>query len=419
MKSRRKFVSTLAGLAVFVGLVGLANAQVTEMNMGGSSAGKQFATDVPLNLCDTSPLPTHFASADLNRHTWVCNRSGLPVIMRYSATGSSDGVNKVLAPTGTAGSLLAFLNHPAGGCAAQVVVTRASDGRQFNENANCPNGNIINLTVHMGASDVQGASFHQVGPLGTVISPLDDSTLNSVVVAIVPFSIVLGSGVVQVTEAGLPDGPVQNLSRMQIEQIFARGVTDWKRLGFGTVTDANPSTIEATSPIVLCLRSAGSGTKATFDETIMINATETPLGSGSVIFSSSSSGVRTCIQNNRRSIGYVDADLIPTITNSYQVRIDGGLAHDPSAATAALKKQDLKCGRYPYWAGWRLNRRPTSEGSAIDALMQAFVDDAGSANTISIIPTGAFWAADEEMSVFKNVDKGPINWKPGDQDQCR
>ncbi len=422
MKARRKFVSIvagLAGLAVVVGLAGMAEAQVTEMNMGGSSAGKQFATDVPLNLCDANPLPTHFASADLNRHTWICNRSGLPVMMRYSATGSSDGVTKVLAPTGSAGSLMAFLNHAAGGCSTQVVVTRTSDGKQYNENANCPNGNTINLPVHMGASDTQGASFHQVGPLGTVINPLDDSVLNSVVAAIVPFSIVLGSGVVQVTEVGLPDGPVQNLSRMQVEQILARGVTDWRRLGFGTVTDADPNNIETTSPIVTCPRSAGSGTKAAFDETVMINATETPLASGNVIFSSSSSGVRTCLQNNRRSIGYVDADLVPTIANAYQVRLDGALPHNPTAATPALKKQDLTCGRYAYWVGWRLNRRTTSEGSAIDALMQAYVDDASSEGTIAIIPTGAFWASDEEMAVFKNVDKGPINWKAGNHDECR
>jgi hypothetical protein len=63
------------------------------LNAGGSSAGRNFATDVPLNLCDAAPLPNRFASADNNKITWTCNRGGSPVIMRYSATGSSDGAS--------------------------------------------------------------------------------------------------------------------------------------------------------------------------------------------------------------------------------------------------------------------------------------------------------------------------------------
>jgi hypothetical protein len=244
-----------------------------------------------------------------------------------------------------------------------------------------------------------------------------------VVAAIVPFSIYVGKGVVK-DVAGAPGGPIAGLSRLEIERIFSKQVTDWKQLGYGTVTDAAPGVLEATSPITLCMRSAGSGTKAAFDETVMINSTETLLANATSVFSSSSSGVLTCLAGNRRSIGYMDADQVvsfnPGGANAglgYTVRLDGGLAHDP--ALVGNEKRDLRCGKYAYWAGWRLNRRTTSEGAAVDALAQAYVDNASAQATISIIPTGAYWASDEEMFVTKNVDKGPLIWKAGAHPECR
>lgn len=423
MRSTLKYMPVLAGALALAGWAGVAQAQTTELNAGGSSAGRNFATDVPLNLCDAAPLPSRYASADGNKITWVCNRGGSPVIIRYSATGSSDGVNKLLQPASNPASNMLFLDHGlTTGCTGPTVVARASDGKQYNNTTGCANTNTISLPVHLGASDVQGASFHQTGPVGTSVTPLDDSTLNSVQTAIVPFSLFVGKGVVR-DVAGAPAGAISGLSRLEIEAIFNRAVTDWKRLGFGTVTDAAPGVLEATSPITLCLRNAGSGTKATFDETVMINANETSVANASVIFSSSSSGVLSCLATNRRSIGYMDSDAVVNFNpggsqagNAYAVRIDGGLANDPSLTDP---KRDLKCGKYPYWAGWRLNRRVASEGAAIDALAQAFVDNAGAQSTISIIPTGAFWASDEEMAVSKNQDRGPIAWKAGNHPECR
>jgi len=49
----------------------------------------------------------------------------------------------------------------------------------------------------------------------------------------------------------------------------------------------------------------------------------------------------------------------------------------------------------------------------------AYVADAGSAATIGVIPTGAYWASDEEMFVSKNVDKGPLIWRSGAHPECR
>jgi hypothetical protein len=420
-----RYMPILAGALALTGLAGTASA-ATELNMGGSSAGRNFATDVPLDLCDASPTPSRYSTADNNKIVWVCKRGGLDVIMRYSATGSSDGVNKLLQLASDPASNMLHLDHTlTTGCTGPTLTTRPGTvPKSYNNTINCNNGNTISLPTHMGASDVQGSSFHQTGPTGTTVSALDDTTLNSVVTAIVPFSIYTGKGVVKLDSAGTaPNGKIDGLSRLQVEQIFSRSVTDWTRLGFGTVTDGAPGTLEATSPIVLCLRNAGSGTKAAFDETLMINATESSVATGSVVFSSSTSGVLTCLAANRRSIGYADADQVVSFNPggandglAYVVRVDGGLANDPSLTDP---KRDLKCGKYAYWAGWRLNRRTTSEGAAVDALAAAYVADAGLQTTIGIIPTGAYWASDEEMFVSKNVDKGPLIWKSGAHPQCR
>ena len=426
MTSTLKYMPILAGALALAGWTGIAEAQ-TPLNMGGSSAARNFMTDIPLNLCDAAPLPNRFASADGNKITWTCNRGGSAVIIRYSATGSSDGVNKLVQPASNPASNMLYLDHTlTTGCTGPVLTTRPSDGKQYNDTTGCANTNTISLPTHMGASDVQGASFHQTGPVGTSVAPLDDSSLNSVGTAVVPFSIYVGKGVVK-DVAGAPGGPISGLSRLEIEAIFNRGVTDWKRLGFGTVTDAAPGTLEATSPIVLCLRNAGSGTKAAFDETLMINANETSIAiPNSVIFSSSTSGVLSCLANNRRSIGYMDSDQVRSFNPgganaglAYTVRVDGGLAHDPALSVGNNEKRDLKCGKYAYWSSLRLNRRVAGEGAAIDALAQAFVTNAGLQATISVIPTGEYWASDEEMAVLKNADRGPILWKAGNHPECR
>ena len=421
MKST-KHLPILAGTLALIGLAGVAQAQ-TAVNIGGSSAARNFMSDIPLNLCDAAPLPNYFVSANNNLHTWSCNRGGLPVIIRYSATGSSDGINRLLQPASNPASNMAFLDHTlTTGCTGPTLTVRPSDGKQYNKTIGCANTNTVSLGVHVGASDVQGASFHQTGPVGTSVTPLDDSTLNSVATAVVPFTVYVGKGVVK-DVAGAPGGAISGLSRMEIEAIFNRAVTDWKRLGFGTVTDAVPGALEATSPITLCVRNAGSGTKAAFDETLMINANETSVASATVIFSSSTSGVLSCLAANRRSIGYMDADQIISFNVgganaglAYAIRVDGGLANDPSLTDP---KRDLKCGKYAYWAAERLNRRTTSEGADVDALAQAFIDNAGLQTTIGVIPTGAYWASDEEMAVFKNADRGPILWKAGNHPECR
>ncbi len=224
MQSKLRYMPILAGALALTGLAGTASA-ATELNGGGSSAARNFMTDVPLNLCDAAPLPNRFSTADGNKITWVCKRGGLDVIMRYSATGSSDGIVKLQQLASNPASNMLFLDHTlTTGCTGPTLTTRPGTvPSSYNNTINCNNGNTISLPVHMGASDVQGASFHQTGPLGTSVTALDDTTLNSVAVAIVPFSLYAGKGVVKLDSAGTaPNGKIDGLSRLQVEQIFSR-----------------------------------------------------------------------------------------------------------------------------------------------------------------------------------------------------
>jgi hypothetical protein len=438
MRTLREFVPVVAGLLSFAAMVTTANA-TTPLNIGGSSAARNFMGQTPLNICDQSPTPSYYITADNNRHTWVCTvttkgLSDTSVVIRYVATASADGITKLQVPTGDPASIMQFFDLTGTlGCTGPTLTTVGT--LQYNAFTNCSNTNITPLVgpgalpVHMGASDVGGSSFGQSGPLFTtppITQPqLDDSTLNVTQTAVLPFSIFVGKGVVKVDAGGNPAGPISGLTRLELEQIMARGVTDWTRLGYGTVTDAAPTVVETTSPIVLCIRNAGSGTKATLDQTIMINTTETPgvAPNANVIFSGGTSGVLSCLAGNRRSIGYMDSDQETSFLTgganvglAYAVRVDGTLVRDTSLTDP---RESLKCGRYAYWTNERLNRRTTSEGADIDALATAFITDASTSASIAALPVGSYWLAPSDMFVSKNADLGPINWKTGAHPQCR
>jgi ABC-type phosphate transport system substrate-binding protein len=442
---KNQLVLALAAAGLFgIGAVS-AHAQ-TVVNMGGASAGTPFATEVPLSLCDTSPLPVHYVNGPIpssgtvtitsgKLHNWVCNQAGNPIAVRYSATGSSDGVKRLQQPESDPLSNMNFLDEVAAtGCVGPVLKTRPSDGKQYNEYTGCTGATVADATnalpVNIGWSDTHGSSFHQTGPLTSTVLPLDQSALLSTQVAIVPFAIILGDGVYSVNPAtNQVTGPVTNLSMPQVEAIFSRQVTDWRQLGLGSapVGSAPGTPADATSPITLCLRQAGSGTKAAFDETTMVTATETPFGSAvltnpadGVYFGQSNQDVRDCIEGNAgagrpahiRAAGYMEADQAGAVTGGYIVRMDGYLSNDPSHSSGD-PKHDLKCGKFVYWVGERMNtRNPSSSDAAIAALIDDLITTAADPATIGILPAGQFWVAPGQMNVFKNADKGPMLWKP-------
>lgn len=414
-----------------------------KLNGGGSSAATPFMTQVPLNILDNDDpnhyYPIHYVNGVTGSittgklHVWTGTRGGVPTIIRYSATGSSDGIKKLQQITTNALSNMTYLDHTTlTDCVVPTTISTRSDGRKYWEYTGCTATTTQPAT--MGMADVGGKSFHQSGPFGTNVTPLDDSQLTVTQTAIVPWSFILGSHVKKDNGAG---GlvPVTNLSRTEIEAIFSRNATDWRQVGL--VTDVTTTgTPDATSPITLCLRKAGSGSKAAFDETVMKDATETPFGNPDltntapgVYFGGSTQDVRDCIQGNSgagrpahtRAIGYVDTDVSVLGSGSdpyYPIALNGLKGNDTSLVDPKI---NIKCGAYLYWAGERMNVRnysdPGIDGGATTGAMHdlndAFIASSSSAASIALLPAGAYWVAGADMYVSKVNDAGPVLFTAG------
>ena len=458
MKSSQLTLAMLAGIVAAGAFASTADA--VTLRGGGASAGTPFGFQVPLNLCTSAPgnLPNHYINdgtqvsatgapvTNGKTDVWRCAVPGFAgtTIMKYSATGSSDGIVKLnnAAETfncGTAGNpalnnnCMTYLPDSPSSCVANGSnpKTRPSDGKQYNEFL-CSDTAIYE-TVNVGLSDTAGSSFGQQGPVTVTVPPLDQSNLISVQAAIVPMDIVVGKNVGRVVGGVLQ--PLETLSRTEVEALLGYQVTDWRQLGYRTGT-IGTGTLDASSPTTLCMRRAGSGTKAAFDQTVMKDAKETPIGTTDLTsnntryFGQSNQDVRDCIGGNAgqgisahpNAVGYMEteqATILANTGNGRIVRLNGYRSNDPAGATVADKKKDLRCGRHLYWVGIRYNTRNPSSGDASRAsLISQYIANASAPGTISLLPAGEFWEAPSAMHVSKNADPGPINWKAGANLAC-
>ncbi len=452
MKARSVVVG-LAGLLAAAGVV--PSIQAAELNMGGSSAATPFGQQVPLSLCDSDlpvgantkqfingattgiTVPGSLAAGKLI--TWTCKVGGVNQVFRYSATGSSDGVNKLVAAEGSAGSLMDYLDETSlAGCAAPVSTTRPSDGKPYTLYSGCTT--VVQKTTHIGFSDVHGSSFHQTGPIGTTVKPLNQGSLVSQQVQAVPFAIVVGKGVYEVNSNGTLKGRVTSLSRAQVEAIFSGSVFDWQQVGLGTSTNPSPvfgTTVkDSSSPVTLCQRKAGSGSKAAFAVTLMLSQSENTDGTtdltdntATAYFGGSTQDVINCVQGNGTTISphpfaaaYMEVDqaisgcatcLQPG--NGFLVKVDGASPFD-SVTFPSDPKSDLKCGKYLYWSGERMNTRSTPPSGFLDpnagSLAVNFINTAKSPGFLATVTpgVGTYWVAFGQMNVSKNADPGPINF---------
>lgn len=516
MRSMKISVGIFAGLAMIGGMALSVQAQ-TALNIAGASAAKPFVEETPITLCDnpTGPAPTQKAGAVAPRIfmdgalgpagnrlanskfiTWVCEATntnvGLPsIVVRYQSTGSSDGIDKPNAfPTvnndGVTPNPVArqvYVLENAASCGAPTTeLDTLGRTRQFYPSCtqfspNPTTSPATALVVNMGVADVAASSFGQTsagwnggvlqGPI--VVGPRADSNITTSRPVVVPFSIVLGSAVKVINPAtGSVIGPVRNLTRLQVEALFARNVTRWTQLN-GIGADTNGSgTVDASDnqTIIICARRAGSGTKAAFDQTLMKDANEhtgqSPVNSGSfnltlttptsptagptTLSGISNSDVRDCIQGNPNptipsndpfpfpgarpahptAVAYMEAEQAATVNPSagYVVAVDGGKAlrndsfngHVPppqESVYAGNEKENVRCGKFAYWVFEAFNTRNVPPASANEQiLINAFLTQAESPTIINNLPNvGRYWVAPAEMHVTKTQDKGPVNWK--------
>lgn len=397
-----------------------AQAQIV-INGAGSSAGRQFAGGAPIAMCLNTPKPIHLRSGTddtgSSRHTWICNVTGggltnQPSVIRYSASESGDGFTKVNSVGGlskTAGYIIDTT-----GCGAPVE--RTVSGITFDEYSSCT-GNVQE-TVDFGASDVQASSFGQTGPTGNSFpDPSTAGLLASDQIAVLPFSLFVNNGVRLQTPTGGVGGVLDNLSRAQVEAIFRRNPQDWSDLGY-VVTSDGTTVNAAESGITLCLREAGSGTAAAFDQTMMLQSTVATVANntvngtgGNVIYSPTSTGVVNCVRDNVNGIGYLNAESV--VTNAHPIKFNGYSANYSAAEVAGntspiARKRDVACGRYESWTTWVINRKTSYNPANKGQLIQAFIDAAR--NETNNVPSGSHWVALSEMNVNKASDAGPIGF---------
>lgn len=436
-----KAMLSAAGILAALALADSASAQVV-INGTGSSAGRQFAGGTPVALClDTTagaPKPIHYRNSTTDsgsdRHTWVCNVTytslanpahsftNQPAIIRYSATESGDGFVRLTGQYGTAQTATFITSSSTCGLPVEVTIARPDFPGDptfvFDEYSSCSETTL--LPVNFGASDVRASAFGQTGPIGNSFPPAgqppveEGPTLSSEAVAALPFAMFIGNGVYDRSgPGGTPGAQVTTLTREQIEAIFSRNVRTWDGLGYGALADiTNPSLgFNASQSIFLCMRESGSGSKSAFDQTMMVLQNEViaaDLNGGVTDYSATSSGVRTCIQNNPlRAIGYLNAETV--VTNAHPVLLNGFSSNYAAGSSSFARKRDIGCERYVFWTDWRITRRVANDGTPENNMIQVFAD--GGRATTNNVPAGTHWVSQNEMKVQKALDKGPMSWK--------
>jgi hypothetical protein len=451
-RSTKLMLWSMAGLLAGT-LADSAQAQIV-INGAGSSAGRQFAGGAPIAMCLNEdltvtpiiPKPVHLRNGTTDtgsdRHTWICNVTyaipalginfiNQPAVIRYSASESGDGYIKLTGQYNSTTTAPYILDQST---CNPTPVSQTVSGITFDEYSSCTQQS--QQTVNFGASDVQAGSFGQAGPNtpGAPIAfppscsnpasppdcgtPVNDSLLSSEPVAALPFALFVNNGVRLQTPAGALGGVLNNLTRPQIEAIFRRNVRDWDELGY--LVTSNGTTPDATETgVTLCLREAGSGSKAAFDQTMMIQSGEANVANnaingtgGTVIYSPTSSGVVTCVNNNVNGIGYLNAES--SLANAHVVQINGTSANyavDPANTSPIARKRDIACGRYDFWVDWRVIRVTANDGTAANNMVRVFAD-AAKTRTNSV-PSGSHWVAQTEMNVSKALDAGPISVSGG------
>jgi hypothetical protein len=397
MKNITKLAIALAGVAGLALSAESAQAQLV-LNGTGSSAGRLFAGNSPALLCDAAPTPLLFVSSEgtPNRYEWQCTINGVPNSrVRYSATNSSDGFEKQ--PPNAIGTAT-YLNTA--GCPAGVPTTIL--GRNVLRSVCSAATPTQTLTVHWGGSDVQASSLKQTAG-GVVQLPPVAGHLTAEPTVVVPFAIVVGSGVRQVA-------PGTNLASLTIQEL--RQMLDPAAAPGGLWTDFGYDTTTANKVMTVCHRQGGSGTLAALDQTVMSNPyLGVPAYRG--VSNASSSNMIACINGNPNSIGYLDSDSVNATnfpSGAYQVAIGGQPVN--TAGVGLARVLPLRCGRYPYWANWNFVTRANTQAPPISAVAgtnQALIDL--QTTMLANNPLPGFWVGLDDMFVFKNQDRGPHNWQ--------
>ena len=284
------------------------------------------------------------------------------------------------------------------GCASNSQRLMA-DETKANWATNAVNGTKC-VTINVAASDVKAETFNQEshgalnGPAGgaqtdRIVSGLSvnvgalPAQFTNASPLVVPFSFFKNSN--------LPT--INNMSRLMATQIFAGQVTNWNQL----------DTTMASTPIVVCMRHAGSGTVATLDAAVMrgdytlVNTQVLPTDilylaglAPETYFNDGTGQMMPCIANKAGAIGYADSDRTDAgSTRIYYQGVLGDRAH-------------IKEGQYDFWSSQELywqNNLPAATLALINNIV-AYVSNPANLPASEV----NWWATSSEMGVAKSTD---------------
>lgn len=468
----------LAGVAA-IAVAGLAaSADATTIHFGGSSASREFVNEVPLAICAAGGATdtTHYKTIDNNKHLWTCTTTAVvpftadeqpPVVknlpagvqvFNYSARGSADGVSPLAQPTGSAGAkgavgspvrpVLPFIdavnpqgattgNCPAPSTTATLFTVKTAAGATVNnfpvfESLSCPNAGPFSATgyeLNMGVSDVRHSSFGQTSPgNGEPVDPAAGA-LRTNALLVLPFNIAVANNVHKLDSVGGDAGQLTNLSRKHVEGLFSGVITDWREIGAGITVNANGTggIDPAAFAVRLCMRHAGSGSKAIFQKAMIKDGEEVTLGSPFAIFNVSSSDQRGCLNSavvaTRGRVGYIDVKesqatppyVVPAVasqlTNAYAVSVDGYRPVDSSVAAVdrTTSQKTMYCGNAIFTTDLRSYRRLAGAYAAdIELLTDAYVATSKDADVVAGLPASWAFGGLQEM-LFTRTDDGGVH----------
>lgn len=432
-------IAMIAAVASSLAVTGVAGAADYELNIFGASAQYTFWNALaPTFLTRTySCTGTSQAQTSDKKHGVTmgtgCTVSGVgnrSIAIRYSSKASFDGIHAVKGDsnvTDTCGNV-------------QRAMANESD----------ITGTTVNSTkcvvVSLGASDVAGESFTQqshgqkLGPnnggqVDPVFSEISTTGISYYRPIVVPFGFFANKSVtVRTCTAGTLAGqqcttstdcgtggvcgtaaPITGISRAMAVQIFSGQAAYWSDFGAGYVA----------SPVIACLRHAGSGTHSTLDYSVVrgngwgasLLQNESPMNAPNVYFNDGSADEMKCVdgqisngdpQSPWTAIGYADGDQL-TGTGATTYPNTTAIAYNGYMPT----RVNIRNGLYDFYTNEWLFRNPNNSTAInnIAAALNTFASNpANLSSTSSLGAKAYYWATQAEMVWNKGTDQAYLGY---------
>lgn len=188
-------------------------------------------------------------------------------------------------------------------------------------------------------------------------------------VAVVIFSLVVSPDL---------NGKITNLTQQQVKDIFAGNITNWSKI--------NPAVSE---PITTVVRTAGSGTRATFARYVIGDPKTTTDFTPTSLTANKTGDLITAVSSNQGAIGYASTSFVSTTGGSSL----GVLCIDGAKPTTT----DISSGKYSFW---NIEHAYTKGAPAAGSPAEAF---------LAFVSSSDFQSQDLAKNNFLQISAVPAN----------